>query len=360
VPFDQAVLNAANTLFTTARVAPGTRHLLLIDPLVDGQSGAQSIATRTIQSRLEELVRSRYPQYDVQPFTAANLSRGPLVLVGTFTAVNRQGQTAGTREAYRFCLVLADVRSGKTVGKGVARAAMDGVDATPTAFFSDSPAWRMDANVAGYIRTCQGTQPGDNIDPVYLDGLLASALIADAIEAYNERRYRAALDLYASASRTNAGDQLRVHNGVYLTHAKLGQHDLAAEAFGRIIDYGLKHDRLAVKFLFRPGSTAFVADRDVSGPYDMWLRQIARRASQAQSCLEVTGHTSPTGPAALNERLSLLRAEFVKARLEGEAATLKSRTIANGVGSREVLIGTGADNATDALDRRVEFKRIGC
>jgi outer membrane protein OmpA-like peptidoglycan-associated protein len=77
-------------------------------------------------------------------------------------------------------------------------------------------------------------------------------------------------------------------------------------------------------------------------------------------CLEITGHTSATGPAPLNERLSALRAEYVKKRLETEAPLLVKRTIANGVGSRENMVGNGRDDATDALDRRVEFKVIGC
>ncbi len=34
--------------------------------------------------------------------------------------------------------------------------------------------------------------------------------------------------------------------------------------------------------------------------------------------------------------------------------------IANGVGSRETIVGTGRDDATDALDRRVEFKPLAC
>jgi outer membrane protein OmpA-like peptidoglycan-associated protein len=34
------------------------------------------------------------------------------------------------------------------------------------------------------------------------------------------------------------------------------------------------------------------------------------------------------------------------------------RTIANGVGSRENLVGTGKDDESDALDRRVEFKVV--
>ena len=37
-----------------------------------------------------------------------------------------------------------------------------------------------------------------------------------------------------------------------------------------------------------------------------------------------------------------------------------SRIIATGRGFKENLIGTGKDDSSDALDRRVEFKVIGC
>jgi hypothetical protein len=39
---------------------------------------------------------------------------------------------------------------------------------------------------------------------------------------------------------------------------------------------------------------------------------------------------------------------------------MRSKMISSGVGSKEMLIGTGKDNASDALDRRVEFKVIKC
>jgi outer membrane protein OmpA-like peptidoglycan-associated protein len=115
-----------------------------------------------------------------------------------------------------------------------------------------------------------------------------------------------------------------------------------------------------VKFLFKPGSTSFWADPQVSGDYQTWLEQIARRTSRSGECLEITGHTSPTGPEPLNERLSLLRAESIQQRLVAQAPALSKRTLVNGVGSRETMIGTGKDDATDALDRRVEFKVLSC
>ena len=50
----------------------------------------------------------------------------------------------------------------------------------------------------------------------------------------------------------------------------------------------------------------------------------------------------------------------VRERLERESATLSKRLRASGVGFSENLIGTGADDASDALDRRVEFKVVAC
>ena len=365
LPYDEAVLSAATALLKNARLPPeGTaaqpRYAVVIDPLIDGFSYAQSAATRSMGVRLAALMREQYPLYDVQPFSAANVARSPLVLIGTFTPVNAQRQTSGAREAYRICFALADLKSGKLVSKGLAFSKPDGVDATPTASYRDAPAWSEDAATLGYIRTCQGTKAGDPINPLYTERITAAALVAEAIEAYDAGRYQQSLDLYTSAQRTSAGDQFRVYNGVYLANWKLGRRDKAEAAFGKIVDYGLERQRLAVKFLFRPGSTAFGNDTKVTGPYPVWLKAIAARASSGSACLEVTGHTSATGPEPLNERLSLLRAEYVKAQLEANAPALAKRSIAAGMGSRQTMVGSGRDDASDALDRRVEFKVIGC
>jgi outer membrane protein OmpA-like peptidoglycan-associated protein len=365
LPYDDAVLSAATALLKNAKLpsegtAPQARYTIVIDPLIDGMTGAQSTATRSMGQRLAALIRTQYPQYEILPFTAANVARSPLVLIGTFTGVNTQRQTAGTREAYRICFALADLKSGKLVSKGLAFSQADGVDATPLAHYRDAPAWTEDPATLGYIRTCQGTSAGDPINPLYAERIMAAALVAEAIEAYETGRYQESLDLYASAQRTSAGDQFRVYNGLYLANWKLGRRDRAEAAFRNIVDYGLQHQRLAVKFLFRPGSTAFGPDTKLTEPYPVWLRTIASRATTGNACLEVTGHTSATGPEPLNERLSLLRAEYVKSQLEANAPALAKRAIASGMGSKQTMVGTGRDDASDALDRRVEFKVIGC
>jgi outer membrane protein OmpA-like peptidoglycan-associated protein len=363
VPFDEAVLTAANKLFSSVPTPTGDppRYLLVIDPLVDGVTGTSSYATETMGERLSTLVREKYPQFDLRDFSADTVEQKPLVLVGTFTGLNSEGKPIGEPAAYRVCLVLADLKSGKTVAKGTARALPGGFDTRPLPYFADSPTWRKDQRVEGYIKTCQGTQPGSPIDPAYLDGVQTAALVSKGVDAYNAGQYQQALDYYNTARQTPAGDQLRVYNGIYMAHWKLNQRDRAEEAFGEIVDYGLRNDRIGVKFLFRPGSTAFWPDRALTEPYPLWLRQIAQRsAAHPQSCLEITGHTSPTGTALVNERLSLQRAEYIRSRLEADVPELKGKLTTSGVGPRENIIGTGADDRTDALDRRVEFKPMAC
>jgi outer membrane protein OmpA-like peptidoglycan-associated protein len=276
--------------------------------------------------------------------------------VGTFTPVNAQGQTAGTREAFRFCLVMVNLSAGKTIAKGVARARPDGVNATPAGFFRDSPAWTNDASIKSYIDTCQATKVGDPISPTYVNGIVTASIISEAINAYDADRYRDALELYLTAERTPAGNQLRVYNGLYLTNWKLGRREPAAQAFGRVVDYGLTNKSLGVKILFKPGSTALGNDPGLASPYDIWLREIAVHSARGNACLQVTGNSSPSGSAAINEQLSQLRADYVKGRLEAEVPALRGHVIATGAGAKNNLIGTGADDVSDALDRRVDFK----
>ncbi|HEY1725129.1 MAG TPA: hypothetical protein VGF89_06885 [Steroidobacteraceae bacterium] len=358
LPFDEAVANAAHAIFTNAPAPDASTAMVVIDPLVDGMTGYQSKATQTIQDRIGDIVKKDFPKYAVERITPESLKQQPRVLVGTFTPVNAQMKTSGDREAYRFCLVMGDLKSGKIVAKSVARARISDPDSTPTAVFADSPVWTDDPSVQAYIATCQASKVGDPIKPEYFDGILAASLVSEAQDAYDSGRYAEALDLFNTARKTPAGDQLRVYNGLYLSLTRLGRTEQAQAAFRDLVDYGLRKKRLAVKFLFRPGSVRFVNDNKFSGNYSMWLQQIASRTVSSQACLQVTGHTSPSGPAAMNDSLSQLRAEYVQSRLETDEPALKKRTVATGVGSRENLIGTGRDDLTDVLDRRVELKPI--
>ena len=361
VPFDDALLRAANDLFSKATVPPGDGKIeLVIDPLIDGISGAQSTATRLMQDRIVALVRKSYPRFEVRAFSSEALSRGPVVLIGTFTAINNAGAADGPRDAYRICLALADLRSKSIVSKGVARAKPEAIDVTPTPAFADTPVWATDPATSIYIKACQGTKPGDPIDPIYVERIGTSSLISDAISEYDDRRYREALAFYRTALKMTGGDQLRVRSGIYLANWKLNRRDDATDAFGSLVDYSLTGKKLSMRFLFKPGTTQFVDDPQISSAYPMWLSQIAIRSTQRNTCLQLVGHTSKTGPAQVNERLSILRAQFIKDLLQSSSPRLAGKLKATGVGSKETLIGTGRDDASDAIDRRVDFNVSDC
>jgi outer membrane protein OmpA-like peptidoglycan-associated protein len=360
VAFEAALLKAANDLFSKANLSGTDKITLVIDPLIDGVTGWQTNATRLEEKKVAELVKANYPRFQLVRFSADAVAKAPVVLIGTFTAVNNAGVAGGPKDAYRICLALADLKSKTIVSKGVARALPEGIDSTPAAFYADSPVFAKDAATDAYIKSCQGTKVGDNIDQAYADRILVASLINDGIEAYDGKRYRDALGVYQAALKTPGGEQLRVYNGLYLANQKLHRTRSAMAAFGKIVDYGFKSDKLSVKFLFKPGTTQFAMDRKNRAPYYSWLDKLAERSSANDGCLEIIGHTSATGQAANNDRLSGDRAEYIKTQLEAEDRKLRGRLISTGKGSRELLVGTGKDDPSDALDRRVEFKTIKC
>jgi outer membrane protein OmpA-like peptidoglycan-associated protein len=368
MPLDAAVLSLADATLRRANLPrPGSsgRYRLTIDPLIDRATGAETAATRAMGNRIGELIRERYPQYELRPFASAVLDERPLVLLGSITGVTEAGGMTnatgpGRPPAYRIWAVLADLASGQVISHETTWVKSETVDPVPAAFFRDSPVWTPDDAAAAYLRTC-ALNPGDPIDPAYIRTIRVQALVADAIRAYENSRFVEALGFYNEASQlAPANQQLRIRNGIYLANQALGRAREAEAAFGAVVDYGLERGRLAVKFVFQPRSAAFWPDPAISGPYRMWLRQIAARTTERPVCLVVEGHSSPTGSVIVNQRLSRERAERIQARLIAERPVLRPRIVAEGVGSARPIVGTGADDASDVLDRRVEFEPRAC
>ncbi len=359
LPLEQALAGAAAAVFNNAALA-GERLPLVIDPLIDGSTWVQSVATRQMEEAVLKTVKERFPRFEPLPFSTTSLARGPYVFIGTFTPLDKEGKNLGPTDWYRICLALLDIRSGKIVSKGFARAAAAGVDHTPLPFFQDSPGWSKDSASTGYVSTCQGTKAGDPINPAYWDRIAAAAVINDAINAYQDNRLADALDLYRAALQMPGGKQLRVYNGIYLTQSRLNRRKEAADAFGELLDYGLEQQQVGVKFLFQPGSIQFVNNAALRNEYAMWLQQIGQRATKSPACLQIGGHTSRSGAEPMNERISLQRAVQVRQRLVAQNSRLSKRITTTGFGSSRAIVGSGTDDARDAVDRRVDFRVMDC
>ncbi|MBL8451708.1 MAG: OmpA family protein [Zoogloea sp.] len=363
LPFEQAVAQATEDLFKQTQgdllskvESKLARRTIAIDPFLDGRTGQQTAVTRSIEKSITEKIKAAHPQFDVLPFQSSNMGKTNLILTGTLT---RDNATGAPSKRLRLALALTDLKTGKVVAQANSLTRDDGLDTKPTPFYQDSPVIIRDRTIDGYVKTAE-TPPGQAADPAYLEKIVTAALIEEALGAYNDQNYAEALRLYERSLAAPGGDQLRVHTGIYLSNLKLGRNGEAESAFGKIVSSGLANNNLGVKFLFRPGSTEFWQDAKISGPYTFWLRQIARQSAAAKVCMNIIGHTSKTGSEQTNDRLSQQRAQFIKQRLEAEAPELGARTRASGQGFRQALVGTGSDDARDALDRRVEFKLSNC
>jgi len=277
------------------------------------------------------------------------------------TAINTRPGSDDPSDAFRICLRLIDLKTGRVVAKGLDRATVDSVNAEPLPVFRDSPTWHKDKTVAGYIKSCQATpNVGDPIDPTYLLRLPAAAVINEAQLAYGANRLTDALRLYKEAAAVAEPDDLRVLNGIYLTSWRLNKQRDASEVFRKIVAQGIAARQLPLKLFFTPGKALPVSLPELQSQYTMWMREVAQVAGTEGTCMRVVGHTSKTGSAAINDTLSAARAAYVKERLERNSAKLRGKVASDGVGSRENLIGLATDDLRDALDRRVEFKVIEC
>lgn len=359
LPFDEAIVVATDALVAQTQTLPGflakmeakvAKRPVVLDPTLDAGTGQQTAATQKLDRVATERMTSKFEQIEVLPFRAANLAKAQYLLTGTLT---RQQQS------YRIALALTDLKSGSVVAQSSAVARGDGIDMSPLPYYRDSPVLVKDKVIEGYVRT-SSTAPGQKADALYLERIATATVINEATALYNAEKYQEALGQYRSALATPAGEQMRVLNGIYLSNVKLGRLAEAEQAFGRVVALGIAYNELGVKFLFNPGSTDFWSDPKVSGAYGMWLRQIAKEGTTAKVCMDVVGHTSRTGSESANDALSLRRANTIKQRLAGESAELANRTKPLGMGFRQNIVGSGSDDAVDALDRRVEFRIVPC
>ena len=362
VPLEQAVSRAGNSMFSEAVATLGIEpREVVIDPLIDANTGAQTIGTAGMGAQLERAIAKNYPAWKVRPLTRQSLAAKPLLLIGTLTPINTTPASDTQPDAFRIWLTLIDLRTGKVVAKKLDRATPESVNAIPMAFYRDSPTWHKDKTVSAYIDSCQAdTRVGDAAAPAYLARLSAAAVVNEATLAYEQRNTAQANRLYREAAALAEPGDLRVLNGLYLTSWQLGQRAEAERAFDRIVASGLEAKRLPMKLLFEPGRTSFITAADFSVQYAVWLESLADGAAAADGCIRIVGHTSRTGSAALNEALSMRRAQTIEKILTAKKRRLLPRLTSDGVGSREALVGIGTDDFRDALDRRVEFKVVDC
>jgi outer membrane protein OmpA-like peptidoglycan-associated protein len=338
------------------KLAPaGKTRFLAIDRMTDARSGQTTTLTQDLSQRIAKLLAASVPDAVVGMLDHENLGKADLLVAGTL--MNDISEDPHQRRL-RVSVSAVDLKTGVIVAQSSVWLKGD-YDTTPDLFYRDSPIVPRDTVVDAQSATARAL-PGTQADPLYLNQLTTGAILNEAESAYNAGNPAEAARLFEIAVNREDGRTLRTYTGLYLANTRLDHKPESEEAFSGLVREGFASNQLSIRFLFKVNSTEFVED-PLHGPqYPMWLRQLARTFWNAKNCVEISGHSSRSGSTELNDKLSEYRAEAVMRYMMLTQPQIRSKVKWVGKGTRENIVGTGADDESDAVDRRVEFKAIPC
>jgi outer membrane protein OmpA-like peptidoglycan-associated protein len=344
-------VHVAPALQSYARHWQGRR--LVVGNFVNASTAEITASGQELHTLLLLYLRNELPELEIGALSPNDALTDAIVIQGFTRYEPHKGKEDGA-SWFRVTLGATDVKDERKVGEAAVLINARHFDPSPSRFFRDAPMYltgtRHRARMAGF-----SGKKGQ------LRALLQNdAALNDAIADYEKGEYRNAEEKFTRLIKLDPESDLSAYSGVYQSLSKQGRQEEAEQAFAKLIERGIAEGNLSVRFLFAVRSTSFRDDSDFSAQYTMWVRQIARQIAHSGQCVEIGGHTSKTGKAEFNERLSLQRAQEVMHKLLRVEPRLKSRLRAQGKGFRENIIGSGTDDALDAIDRRVDFVLAPC
>lgn len=360
--FDLAVRLLANNLLDQAKKS----MIYLLDigvktvavaPFVDAKTGEVVKVSRDI----ERIIISELGQTGklaVKRMTALELDQANYILIGTI-GLEPHPDAVERKQHFHVSASLVARKSTKIIANSSVWISNSNLDYTPVAVYENSPMFPRDQRLESLVRiaTSAAGQPADSD---YYNSLETNALIAEAETAYESKQYDIALPLFKRAAERSEGQVMKTYIGLYKANMKLGHAHDAEAAFSKLVAVGVDNNNLSTKFLFAVDSADFISDNELRRQYLLWLRQIGKYFDTSQRCVNIIGHCSRTGTAAYNQRLSLVRAQRIQAIMQRAGPSVTRRSKAIGKGFAENIVGSGTDDARDALDRRVEFAVVGC
>lgn len=330
------------------------KKAFVVDPFIDAYTAEVNETSRQIEQVLMREVRSAFPEFPIEHMSVKNLGTSQYVVNGTI----RLDKTSGSG-FYRVSSSVVDLKTGMIIANSEVWLTKEKLNFEPIASYKESPMYLKDKRVEGYIATTL-SNTGALADKSYFDTLPTAAVLSEADVRFDAGDFANALDLYQLAEGRADGKTMKTYSALYQSYRKLGQNQEAEKAFANLVDVGLGNNNLSTRFLFTVNTTDFVADPSLRSQYALWLRQIARRVAAAGVCLNIVGHSSRSGNERYNDQLSQQRALAVQKLMQKDFPQVMQKTKAYGKGFRENIIGTGSDDAQDAIDRRVEFRVVEC
>lgn len=348
--------NAALVLADQIRAVGKGEGAVWVSPAINVHSGEITASGRELQILTALDLKTLLGDVVVKSLGAKEDAQWSWVLA---PSVQFEKPKSGAQDDSWFRVSVAAISpTGKSLPGITLRVNARQFDATPSRFYREAPL----VLTGSYHETRQEVAKGGGSSiPVEARNrfITIEGLLQEAVLRYESGDYPEAL---AGFDRVIARDSsnLTALSGRYQALIERGDATMAEAALSALMDAAIKQGNISFKFLFQVRSVEFRDDLDISRRYQSWLKQIARHLSTAGVCVNVLGHASRSGSFDYNMKLSTARATQIMQQLLAYELRLKGRVSAEGRGYQDNVIGSGSDDATDAIDRRVDFKIVTC
>ncbi len=325
---------------------------IVIDPFIDVESGYPVKANSRINELISAEIKKRFQvSGEMEP---DNLDVSEYILNGMATLEEKQGERGSI---YRVKATVFEKSSGKVLASATIHVSR--FDTTPKDIYKDSPVYLKGKSYDQYLSSVSKS-PNETVNKEYLDRLAIKSMLVKGDILYEQKEFKKSLSYYNQAAGSQERQQLEVLNGQYTNLAKQGQWVEAEEVFGKLAKASVSEtNEITSKITFGPNSKQPVDSKIVQ--YNIFIKQIANLVAAVPECkIEIIGHCSRSGSEGYNDKLSLQRAQWIQKKMASIAPKVMNKSKTFGRGFRENIVGTGKDDLTDEIDRRVEFKFSQC
>lgn len=349
----EAVDFLATALVQKIGTLPSPRQKVIpVDEFFNVHSAEISSSGHALQQQLATVLTQQLSPLQFSPLNSKSVANAQWVVLSSY-ATPKAGEAAQSGKWVRLQIALAETATGDTLIRVDTFLDAKQFNADPTRFFKDAPMFLTDQRHREKVDVMSGQKRPLN------QVLQVHSTFTEAIAAYEAGRYAEAEQGFSMVHKL-APDHPGALTGLYQTYWQMGRKAEAEQAFAKLVNVGIDAGALSVKLLFKVASTEYVDSPDLVAQYRLWLKSIGQGVVAKDRCVDVNGHASKSGASDFNSRLSLQRAERIVTQVVQATPPARTRFKAIGKGYEDAIVGTGADDASDAIDRRVEFRVKGC
>lgn len=323
-----------------------------IDEFFNETSAEVSVSGKSFQQQISELLGQEVKDLSFSALNKKNITSAQWIILASYSPIkDKIAEQPGSW--IKLKTVVADVVTGKQLAASESFLQAGQFQSDPTRFFKDSPTYLTDKRHKERLDVMNGkAQP-------LKEKLVVQAAFAEAVAAYDDGDFAVAESGFDEVLKSTPEHQGAL-SGMYQSLWQQGKKGPAESAFGRFLSVGFDAGNISIKLLFKVNGTDFVDIGDLPAQYKIWTKSVGQTMLAKSKCMDVVGHASKSGSSDYNDRLSLQRATRVISFIQQSNPGASGKLKAYGKGFQEPIVGTGSNDASDAIDRRVEFSVRSC